>query len=167
MIEPEHDAAADTADALQTATASVALELPRLADPPPDWTILTNVIVGGSTVPCVVVGPNGVFTIEIDPDPTLCALRPDGVWRHGQRVREPVKRALHSAFNLRRALARAGIDVFPYPMLAAAGAEGRLGRLQVLPPERIAEAVWGHPGLPLARSQRRRAVAAISHPSSA
>jgi hypothetical protein len=145
----------------------LALQLPQLADPPPDWSVLNNVIVQGKVIPFVVVGPNGVFTIEVDPDPTLSVLRHDGLWRHGQRVKEPVKRALRSAFDLRSVLARVGIDVFPYPMLVAAGADGRLGRLQVLPPERLAEAIWDHPGLPLPRSQRQYIATAIMHPATA
>ncbi len=164
-----HKTAAEPAEAPLAATTAVpaALDLSQLADLPPDWTVLNDVIVQGRVVPRVVVGPNGAFTIEIDPDPTLCVLRDDGLWRHGQRVKEPVKRALRSAFDLRRALGRVGIDLFPYPMLVTVGGDGRLGRLRVLPPECLAEAIWDHPGLPLARSQRRRAVAAILHPSSA
>jgi hypothetical protein len=132
---------------------------------PDDWSVVGPVLIAGRTLDRVVVGPNGVFAVSLDPDPRVATLAPDGLVRGGQRATHQVKQALDAAFELRRVLARAGIDVFPYPVLVARSAEGMLGRLQVVPPGRLASAVWRHPGRPLLRSQRARVLAAIRHPS--
>jgi hypothetical protein len=132
---------------------------------PDDWSVVGPLLIAGRTLDRVVVGPNGVFAVSIDPDPRTATLAPDGLVRGGQRVTHQVKQALDSAFELRRVLAQAGIDVFPYPVLVARSAEGMLGRLQVVPPGCLASAVWRHPGRPLLRSQRARVLAAIRHPA--
>ena len=134
---------------------------------PDDWTTVGPVLVAGRTLDRVVVGPNGVFAVSLDPDPRPATLSPDGLFRGGKRVTGPVKQALAGAFELRRVLGEAGIDVFPYPVLVTRGAEGLLGRLRVLPPGCLASAVWRHPGRPLRRSERARLLAAVQHPATA
>jgi hypothetical protein len=132
---------------------------------PEDWTVVGPVLVAGRTLDRVVVGPNGVFAVSLDPDPRPAILAADGLFRSGKRVTAQVKQALAAAFGLRRALAAAGMDVFPYPVLVIRGADGMLGRLRVVPPGCLASAVWRHPGRPLLRSERARVLAAVQHPA--
>jgi len=134
---------------------------------PTDWTVIPGPLMAGRVVDRVVIGPNGIFAVTIDPDRRPADLTPTGLWRDGVPVTTPVKEALHAAFGLRRALARGGMNVFPYPLLLVAGARGRLDRLLIAPPDRLAEAVWSHPGRPLRRSERNRALAVVQHPISA
>ena len=134
---------------------------------PDDWAMVGPVLIAGRTLDRVVAGPNGVFAVSLDPDPRPAALAPDGLFRGGRRVTHQVKQALAASFELRRVLAAAGIDVFPYPVLVARGADGLLGRLRVVPPGCLASAVWSHPGRPLRRSERARVLAAVQHPASA
>lgn len=107
----------------------------------------------GSAIDHVVVGPNGVFAITIDPDPSPALAAPDGIYRDGARVTTPVKTALHQAHDLRHCL---GLETIAYPILVAAVDSSRhhLDRLGVVPGDRIAEHIWSHPGFPLRRSQR-------------
>jgi hypothetical protein len=134
---------------------------------PEDWTMVGPILVAGRTLDRVVVGPNGVFAVSLDPDPRPATLEPDGLFRGGRRVTTQVKQALAAAFDLRRVLATAGIDVFPYPVLVTRGADGMLGRLRVVPPGCLASAVWCHPGRPLLRSERGLVLAAVQHPATA
>lgn len=135
---------------------------PPLGALPADWTVLDEI--PGVVADRVIVGPNGVFTVVIDPDPRPALLADDGLYRAGTRVTTPVKRALSAAFALRRRLAPTPADVFPYPLLAlnAASPFGFVGRLRVVPADMLAEAVWTHPGRPLLRSQRRAIIGALT-----
>ena len=126
---------------------------------PGDWVSLNDVpVAAGDTIDRVVLGPNGVFAVHIDTDPRPAAVRPGrGLIRAGARDPEPVKRALRNTAALRTVLSALPGDVFPYPVLvtAAPGEAGdRLGRLLVVRPGRLPEAVWRHPSRPLTRSQR-------------
>jgi hypothetical protein len=132
---------------------------------PEDWTMVGPVLVAGRTLDRVVVGPNGVFAVSLDPDPRPAILAAEGLFRSGKRVTAQVKQALAAAFDLRRVLTVAGINVFPYPVLVTRGADGMLGRLRVIPPGCLASAVWRHPGRPLLRSERARVLAAVQHPA--
>jgi len=138
---------------------------PRTDGLPGDWSVVGPVLISGRTLDRVVVGPNGVFAVSIDPDPRPASLTTEGLMRGGKRVTTQVKLALVAAHSLRSALAAAGIDVFPYPVLVTRGAEGMLGRLLVVRPGCLAAAVWNHPGRPLRRSQRARVLAAVQHPA--
>jgi hypothetical protein len=134
---------------------------------PEDWTVVGPVLVAGRTLDRVVVGPNGVFAVSLDPDPRSATLGADGLFRGGRRVTTQVKQAQEAAFELRRVLGAAGIEVFPYPVLVTRGADGMLGRLRVVSPGCLASAVWRHPGRPLLRSERARVLAAVQHPATA
>ena len=144
------------------------VEAPARQDHLPDvWVMAGPVLIAGRTIDRVVVGPNGVFAVTLDPDPRPATLAEDGLFRGGQRVTHQVKQAKAAAFDLRRVLGTAGIEVFPYPVLVARGADGMLGRLRVVPPGCLASAVWCHPGYPLRRSERARVLAAVRHPATA
>lgn len=131
---------------------------------PTEWTVADHVVVAGATVDHVVVGPNGVFTISIDPDPTPATVGDDGIYRGGARATTPVKQALLAAHMLRR---ESQGRLFAYPILIAAvdASPARLDRLGVIPGNRIAEYIWSHPGLPLRRSQRQEILWSLGRPS--
>jgi hypothetical protein len=151
-----------------TAAPYLALVEPARSDHlPEDWTMVGPVLVAGRTLDRVVVGPNGVFAVSLDPDPRPATLAAEGLFRGGRRVTTQVKQAQETAFELRRVLSDAGIEVFPYPVLVTRGADGMLGRLRVVSPGCLASAVWRHPGRPLLRSERARVLAAVQHPATA
>lgn len=127
---------------------------------PREWTVLDQVKVDGFVIDHVVVGPNGIFTVAIDPDPRPAVPGDDGIYRTGGRVTTVVKEALMAAHRLRR---QADGTLFAYPILVttiAAGPE-QLDRLGVVRGERIAEYIWSHPGLPLRRSQRQEVLSGL------
>lgn len=120
---------------------------------PSEWQTIDRVVLDDAAVDHVVVGPNGVFAVTVDPDPVPAAVEWDGLYRNGIRVTTTVKSALKAAYDLRR---RVGERLFAYPLLvtAIAGASGQLDRLGVVPASRIPEAIWSHAGTPLTRTQR-------------
>ena len=131
---------------------------------PSEWTVVDQVWVGGAVIDHVVVGPNGVFTIGVDPDHGPAIPGDDGLYRAGVRVTTPVKTALMAAHLLRR---QAHGRLFAYPILVttiAAGPE-QLERLGVVRGDRIAEYIWSHPGLPLRRSQRQELLWSLHRPT--
>ncbi len=125
---------------------------------PADWVCLEGVRSGEHLIDLVVLGPNGIFAVHLDPDLRPAAVRPGvGLVRAGARRPEPVKQALYGAAALRAALAGLPGDPFPYPVLVTAAPGGvghRLGRLLVVRPGRFAAAVWSHLSRPLRRSER-------------
>jgi len=137
-----------------------------LSDLPAEWERIAPVTAGPGCIDTVLIGPNGVFAVHIDPDTRPAAARPGrGVLRAGERVPQQVKRALHHTRALRDLLAAVPGDLLPYPILVTPvpGAwRERLGRLLVVRPGRLAEAVWSHPSRPLTRSQRAAVTAALS-----
>jgi hypothetical protein len=77
---------------------------------PAEWVVIDDVLLrSGALLDHVVVGPNGVFTIGLDPADTPATIGEDGLYRHGLRVALPVKRALFGAHELRAALGLASI----------------------------------------------------------
>lgn len=138
---------------------AVATPPPRPAHPagldrlPADWTVVDRVRVDDIDLDHVIVGPNGVFSVTIDPDRAPATVGSDGIYRDGVRITSPVKESLVGAHRLRREL---GIPTIAYPILVTAldGTGHHLDRLGVIPGEHIAEHVWSHPGFPLRRSQR-------------
>jgi hypothetical protein len=125
---------------------------------PREWVEVHGVEVDGDTIDTLLIGPNGLFAVHFDEDPRPAAVRPGfGLIRAGTREPNPVKRALGNAEALRQRLAHLPGDLFPYPVLVTAttGEAGhRLGRLLVVRPGRLAEALWRHASRPLRRSER-------------
>ena len=121
---------------------------------PAEWVVFDDISLrSGRHLDHVVIGPNGVFTIGLDPADTPATIGPDGLYRQGLRVALPVKQALFGARELRIAL---GLATIAYPVLVTDIAADRhqLDRLGVVPGDHIAEYIWSHPGFPLRRSQR-------------
>lgn len=130
---------------------------------PAEWSVIDDVHAAGVRIDHVVIGPNGVFTINIDPDPRPAAIGEDGIYRDGTRVTTTVKDALLGAFRLRGEL---GEGEFAYPILISSIDHPRhqLDRLGVVPGDYIAEYIWSHPGLPMRRSQRLEVQWALRRP---
>ncbi len=130
-----------------------------LSLPPAEWDQVPGVTVGDDTIDLVLIGPNGIFAVHVDPDPEPAAVRPGhGLFHTGVRVPTQVKRALRNTQGLRDRLSSVPGDIFPYPVLVASApgeAGHRLGRLMVVRPGRLAEAVWRHVSRPLTRSDRQ------------
>jgi hypothetical protein len=121
---------------------------------PSEWVVVDGVSLrSGAKIDHVVIGPNGVFTLGVDPETMPADIGDDGIYRNGVRVTIPVKHALRGAHELRGDL---GLAVIAYPILVTPlrGEHHRLDRLGVVPGERIAEHIWSHPGFPMRRSQR-------------
>jgi len=129
-----------------------------LSLPPGEWDRMTGVAVSDDTIDLVLIGPNGVFAVHVDPDPGPAAVRPGhGLFHTGVRVPAQVKRTLRNTQDLRDRLSSVPGDIFPYPVLVASApgeAGHRLGRLMVVRPGRLAEAIWRHVSRPLTRSDR-------------
>jgi len=130
---------------------------------PTEWSVIDDAVIGGVVIDYVVVGPNGVFTINVDPDPRPATIGDDGIYRDGSRVTSTVKNALMAATRLRD---DQGGRVFAYPILVSTldAERHQLDRLGVVAGDRIAEYIWSHPGLPLRRSQRLEVQWALRRP---
>ena len=130
---------------------------------PTEWSVIDDAVIGGVVIDYVVVGPNGVFTINVDPDPRPATIGDDGIYRDGSRVTSAVKDALMAASRLRD---DQGGRVFAYPILVSTldAERHQLDRLGVVAGDRIAEYIWSHPGLPLRRSQRLEVQWALRRP---
>ena len=146
--------------ALATPSAPHSVAIDRL---PTEWSVIDGAVVGGIVIDHVVVGPNGIFTINIDPDPRPASIGSDGIYRDGSRITTTVKQALTAASRLRHEL---GHRVFAYPILVGTlDAPGhQLDRLGVVSGDRIAEYIWSHPGIPMRRSQRLEVQWALGRP---
>jgi hypothetical protein len=127
---------------------------------PDEWQVVDEVVLADTTIDHVVVGPNGVFTVSVDRDPTPAFIADDGLYRSGSRVTEAVESALSAGQRLRADL---GDGVFAYPLLVSsvAGDRAHLDRLGIVAGDRIAEAIWSHPGRPMIRSARLETLRSI------
>lgn len=142
------------ASAISLATpAATAADPTGLSRLPAEWQTVDRVVLEDAVIDHVVVGPNGVFAVAVDPDPRPVHMGHDGLYREQHRLTTTVKSALAAAFSLRE---RVGQRLFAYPMLVTPldGAAANLDRLGVIPAGGIPEAIWSHPGRPLTRTQR-------------
>src|SRR3990172_2200035 len=119
---------------------------------PTEWSVIDDAVIGGVVIDYVVVGPNGVFTINVDPDPRPATIGDDGIYRDGSRVTSTVKDALMAATRLRD---DQGGRVFAYPILVSTldAERHQLDRLRAAAGGRVAAHIWSHPGLPPPPSQ--------------
>jgi len=139
--------------ALVLATPQESRDRAGLSRLPSEWGTVDRVVLDDIVIDHVVVGPNGVFAIAIDPDERPARLEADGLYRDGSRVTTTVKSALYGANALRD---RFGSRLFAYPLLVTAleAERGHLDRLAVIGAGGIPEAIWSHPGRALTRSRR-------------
>jgi hypothetical protein len=101
-----------------------------LAELPSTWQVFHDVDLGGENADHVVVGPPGVFNVEVKNHRGPVLARPDGLWIRGKRRDEIVRQAWRQAHKLGELL---GLEV--QPLLVFLGEEvegGQVGRLPVL-----------------------------------
>lgn len=144
-----------------TPAAATRLALDTLPD---EWSLVDRVSLGGVSVDHVVVGPNGVFTVAVDPDSRPATPADDVIYRGGLRITDTVKSALTVAHRLRRE-SRGRLFAYPILVTTLEGDRHQLDRLGVVPGERLAEYIWSHPGLPLRRSERIETLWALRRPA--
>ena len=143
---------ASASDSGPATTHAPSADVAGLARLPSEWQTIDHIVLDDVIIDYVIVGPNGVFAISVDPDPAPATVEGDGLYRNGIRVTTTVKSAIMAAHELRR---RVGEQLFAYPLLVTAVASvDQLGRLGVTPGHRIPEAIWSHVGSPLTRTQR-------------
>ena len=128
---------------------------------PSEWSVVDDVTLrSGAHLDHVIVGPNGLFTVAVDPETIPADIGEDGLYRHGIARHHTGKARAAWRQWLGRTL---GLGSIAYPILVTAIRAPRhhLDRLGVVPGERIAEHIWSHPGLPLRRSQRAEVLWAL------
>ncbi len=104
---------------------------------PEGWRVFHDVDLGGENADHVVVGPPGVFSIEVKNYAGQVVARPDGLFVNGRRQDRIVRQAWRQARKLEAVL---GVEVQPVLVFAGGAVEGtRAGRLPVLTPEGLLE----------------------------
>lgn len=114
-----------------------------LAGLPSTWQVFHDVDLDGENADHVVVGPPGVFNVEVKNHSGPVLARPDGLWIGGKRRDEIVRQAWRQAHKLRELL---GLEV--QPILVFVGREvkgGQVGRLPVLKKEELVTYLKGLP----------------------
>ena len=110
---------------------------------PSPWRVFHDVALGGENADHVVVGPAGVFNVEVKNYTGLIRATPQGLWVRGERRDDLVRQAWRQAHKLRELL---GVEVEPLLVFVGGRLEGRrVGRLPVLPPEEVGAYLRGLP----------------------
>ena len=110
---------------------------------PSPWRVFHDVDLGGENADHVVVGPAGVFNVEVKNYTGLIRATPQGLWVRGERRDDLVRQAWRQAHKLRELL---GVEVEPLLVFVGGRLEGRrVGRLPVLPPEEVGAYLRGLP----------------------
>ena len=110
---------------------------------PAPWRVFHDVDLGGENADHVVVGPAGIFHVEIKYYTGLLRATPQGLWVRGERRDDLVRQAWRQAHKLRELL---GVEVEPLLVFVGGRLEGRrVGRLPVLPPEEVGAYLRGLP----------------------
>ncbi|MEN2982376.1 MAG: nuclease-related domain-containing protein [Thermus sp.] len=114
-----------------------------LAALPSTWTVFHDVDLGGENADHVVVGPAGVFNIEVKNYTGTVQATPRGLWVRGKRRDDLVRQAWRQAHKLRELLEE---EVEPILVFAGGRLEGRqVGRLPVLALEEVVPYLKGLP----------------------
>lgn len=107
------------------------------------WRVFHDVDLGGENADHVVVGPAGVFNVEVKNYTGPIRATPQGLWVRGERRDDLVRQAWRQAHKLRELL---GVEVEPLLVFVGGRLEGRrVGRLPVLPPEEVGAYLRGLP----------------------
>ncbi|GAB6942446.1 nuclease-related domain-containing protein [Thermus brockianus] len=124
-----------------------------LAGLPSTWRVFHDVDLGGENADHVVVGPPGVFNVEVKNYTGKIQATPKGLWIRGERRDDLVRQAWRQAHKLRELL---GVEVEPLLVFVGGELEGRqVGRLPVLRPEEVVPYLKGLPSrLGFAEAQR-------------
>ncbi|GAA5334986.1 MULTISPECIES: nuclease-related domain-containing protein [Thermus] len=124
-----------------------------LAGLPSTWRVFHDVDLGGENADHVVVGPPGVFNVEVKNYTGKIRATPKGLWIRGERRDDLVRQAWRQAHKLRELL---GVEVEPLLVFVSGELEGRqVGRLPVLRPEEAVPYLKGlPPRLGFAEAQR-------------
>ena len=110
---------------------------------PSPWRVFHDVDLGGENADHVVVGPAGVFNVEVKNYTGLIRATPEGIWVRGDCRDDLVRQAWRQAHKLRELL---GVEVEPLLVFVGGRLEGRrVGRLPVLPPEEVGAYLRGLP----------------------
>ncbi|GAA6755032.1 nuclease [Thermus sp. 2.9] len=124
-----------------------------LAQLPSTWRVFHDVDLGGENADHVVVGPPGVFNVEVKNYTGKIRATPRGLWIRGERRDDLVRQAWRQAHKLRELL---GVEVEPLLVFVSGELEGRqVGRLPVLRPEEVVPYLKGlPPRLSFAQAQK-------------
>ncbi|MGC8875714.1 nuclease-related domain-containing protein [Thermus sp.] len=115
-----------------------------LARLPLGWRVFHDVDLGGENADHVVVGPPGVFNVEVKNYSGPIEVRPEGLWVRGSRRDDLVRQAWRQAHKLKELL---GVEVQPVLVFVGKRVKGEVGRLPVLGEEDL---------LPYLRAQPHR-----------
>ncbi|WP_022799283.1 nuclease-related domain-containing protein [Thermus islandicus] len=100
-----------------------------LARLPLGWRVFHDVDLGGENADHVVVGPPGVFNVEVKNYSGPVEVRPEGLWVRGSRRDDLVRQAWRQAHKLQELL---GVEVQPVLVFVGRRLKGEVGRLPVL-----------------------------------
>jgi hypothetical protein len=96
---------------------------------PSTWRVYHDVDLGGENADHVVVGPAGVFNVEVKNYTGPVEVRPNGLWVRGQRRDDLVRQAWRQAHKLQELL---GVEVQPILVFWGKKVNGQVGRLWVM-----------------------------------
>mgnify|MGYP000259796344 CR=1 FL=1 len=96
---------------------------------PSTWKVYHDVDLGGENADHVVVGPAGVFNVEVKNYTGPVEARPNGLWVRGQRRDDLVRQAWRQAHKLQELL---GVEVQPILVFLGKKVNGQVGRLWVM-----------------------------------
>ncbi len=100
-----------------------------LAGLPSTWKVFHDVDLDGENADHVVVGPGGVFNVEVKNYSGPVEVRPNGLWVRGQRRDDLVRQAWRQAHKLQELL---GVEVQPILVFLDKKVKGQVGRLWVM-----------------------------------
>ncbi len=114
-----------------------------LAQLPDSFQVFNDIDLDGENADHVVVGPTGVFSVEVKHYKGQVKARPNGLYVNGYRQDRIVRQAWRQAHKLR---ARLGVEVEPVLVFVGARVEGEAaGKLPVLTPDELLGFIKGRP----------------------
>lgn len=104
---------------------------------PNGWRVFHDLDLGGENVDHLVVGPGGVFNLEVKNYSGKVIATPKGLWNNGKRQDKIVKQAWRQSHKLRELL---GVEVVPILVFVGDELEGnQVGKLMVMRPKLAVE----------------------------